>query len=251
MVGRNVKQFLVFGILGLFIISMMAGVLADELNDKTVAAAGEKVATELTNVKTFFKALFDGLGFKTDGDNKDWLQNLLFAILLGMIIYTVVSSFFAESGAFVQWGITIVVASISFIGIPNNYFEALTSSYGAMGLAILTVIPFLIMAVFTIKVKNLMIAKGTWGFYILYYFSLIVGRWFSAIADPKISSLPYLIAFFGGIAMFFTIPYIRYWFDDAKLDAYVETAEKSINRNIETQKAAKKSREGEVGAATS
>ncbi len=253
------KRLFVLGILGLFLVSMMAGVLAVKTGKEIGAEAGTAVRGVIGGGQSFVENAFQNVAF---GDN-EWLSKLFFAILLGMVIYTIISSFFSKSNSFIQWGITIAITSISFMGIPADFLEALRTSYGAMGLTILTVIPFLIMVIFTVKTKDLMIARGTWAFYGFYYFLLVIGKWLDIkeinkvgqtsvnIGIHTISTTPYWIAILGGIFMFFTIPYIRYFFDESGLDTYVEKAKVAIERNTATQKLAKESREGEVGAATS
>ncbi|MFH0808359.1 MAG: hypothetical protein V1888_01965 [archaeon] len=236
----NTKRMFGFLVLGLFMISMMGGVLA-----KTAAEIGQDVGGFFSGLGSGVQGFFSSLGIGSF--DSGILSQLFFAILLGMIIYTIVSSFFSESGALIQWGITGAITFIAFFGIPAGYLEALRVSYGAMGLTLLTVIPFLIMVVFSVKVKDLMIARGTWGFYIVYYFFLIIQKWWGLADD--VSGVPYWIAFLGGIFMFFTIPYFRYWNNEQALSALEEKAETAINRNIGVQKLAKKSREGEVGAA--
>jgi hypothetical protein len=235
---------MVFGMLGLFMISMMGVVLGQVEGEEVGRDIGGFFNQLGQGVVGFFSAI--GIG----GDvTTDFLSKLFFAVLLGMIIYSVVSTFFSDSGAFVQWGITGAVTFIAFFGIPAGYLEALQLSYGAMGLTILTVIPFLIMVLFTVKVKDLMIARGTWVFYVFYYFFLIIQKWWGLAED--VSGVPYWIAFLGGIVMFFMIPYLRHWGEEGKLEALEEKAETAINKNIKIQELAKKSREGEVGAATS
>ena len=245
------KRFLVLGILGLFMISMMAGVMGEETAKEIGTALGTEARGFGEGIRAFFVGLFGDADSK---GGKGWLSKVFFAVLLGMIIYTTISSFFPGSN-FIQWGITIAITTIAMIGIPPGYLEALMVSYGAMGLTILTVIPFLVMVIFTVKVKDLMIAKGTWAFYVFYYFFLIIGQWWNVrVANTvatAVSTAPYWIAFLGGIAMFFTIPYVRHWFDDAKLGTYVETAETAIKKETETHKLSKKSHEGTVEAATS
>lgn len=225
------------GILGLFLVSMMGGVLA-----LTAKEVGQGTADMLKGIgsglRQFITELF---GVSTESG----VSEFFFVVLLAMAIYTVISSFFSSSSALVRWIITISISTLAYLGMPDGYLDALLVSYGAMGLTILTVIPFLIMIIFSINVKNLMIARGTWGFYAIYYLVLVIGRiWEKGDAHPA-----YWIALIGGGFMFWTIPYVRHMFNKGKLEGYVEKAETAINKNIETHKLANKSREGEVGAA--
>jgi len=230
----NTKRFLIFGILGLFSIFMMGGVLALTPGD---IGAG---------IADFFKELITGLSGLLGTDADSGLSKFLFVILLAMIIYTVISSFFSGSNPFLKWGITISISLLFYIGIPKGYLEGLLVSYGAMGLTILTVIPFMIMVLFTIRVRNLMIARGTWIFYVLYYFVLVIGKiWETSGAKPV-----YWIALVGGIAMFLTIPWIRSWFAGSRLDSFLEEGEEALRGNKAVQKLSKKIDEDKVKIAT-
>lgn len=224
------KRFLSFMVLGLFLISMMGGALAltpQEIGAGAAAAIG-----------AFVKGLSGAIG----ADAKSGISKFFFVILLAMIIHSFISSFFSDSNTFLKWGITISISALAYLGIPEGYLEALLVSYGAMGLTILTVIPFLIMVIFTVKVKDLMIARGTWVFYVLYYMISIVGK----IIETKGAEPAYWIAILGGGLMFFTIPYLRHMFDEGKISAKVEKAEAAIEKHSQSQKIRQKSDESVV-----
>lgn len=234
----NVKRLFVFGMLGLFMISMMGGVLAQ--------VEGEEVGR---NLGVFAKEVGSGfVSFFKEAFNADsGVSEFFFFLLLSMIIYTFVSSFFQSTSNAIRWIITLAISSLAMLGIPEGFLESLLVSYGAMGLTILTVIPLLIVLVFSVKVKSLLLARATWAFYAVYYISLTV----SGLIRTGASEGTYWIATAIGVAMFFFVPYLRNIFDKGALEEDLETAEKAIRKNIQVQKLAKKSREGEIEAATS
>ncbi len=256
------KRLLSFGILGLFLVCMMSGVLAISPDQ-----AGTDIKNFLVNVgeggSGFFSALFGDIAF---GDG-EFLTSFFFAILLGMIIYSVISSFFDDVEPTIQWIITIAITSISFVAMPGDYLQALRVSYGAMGLSLLTIIPFIIILWFTIKAENLWVARATWAFFSFYYFALLIGRWTGVKAlnekianapisaevlgwgDP-VSTAPYWIALFVGIFMFFFIPQIRKLIWKGEMESYVETAEQAIKKHAATQKLRQQSDESVVGTAS-
>lgn len=234
----NMKRLMVFGMLGLFVISMMGGVLGQIDGEE----AGRNLGSFMKEVVSGFVAFF-GEAFSADSG----ISEFLFFILLSMIIYTLISSFFSGTNNTIKWMITLSISTLAIIGIPDGYLATLLVSYGAMGLTILTLIPLMIILVFSVKVKSLLLARATWGFYAVYYVSLTIsGLWRTGGTEGI-----YWIAAAIGIAMFFFVPYLRHIFEKGKLEEYIETAEEAIEKNIQTQKLAKKSREGEVGAATS
>ena len=263
----DAKRIFVFVLMGMFLFSMMGAVVAPtgvEVGDDR--KTGEQIGQELGDVaksavsgfEAFFNTAFNDVAFGDD----EWLSKLFFAVLLGMVIYTVVSSFFSGSNVYVQWGISIAVTAIAFVGIPGGYLEALRFSYGAMGLTILALIPFLIMVLFTIKVESMIAARVIWIFYTFYYFALLIGRWLeiSALNElaaksatdslEAVSTGPYWIAFFVGIVMFFTIPYLRGWYHKSKTEALVEIVKNKVGFNKAIQEGAQESHKATVEATT-
>ncbi|MEA3248714.1 MAG: hypothetical protein U9Q73_03355 [Nanoarchaeota archaeon] len=196
----HVNKFLIFGVLGLFLISMIAGIVSAE---DFSAEAGEFAESAVTGIGGFFGTLFEPLFGETE-----ILSRVFFAILLGMIIYSIISVLFKDSGPWIHWGITGAITSLALLGLPLNFLEVVRTQYGAMGAAILTIIPFMIILVFSLKLENKLFARVIWLFYTGYYLSMYlygIGKngWFTT------ESIPYMIAFIVGLFLFFGIGAIR------------------------------------------
>ena len=225
----NAKRLLVFGMLGLFMISMMGGVLAD-----SHTITGEDAVGLVGSFIKFFK---DSLGAESG------ISEFLFFILLAMIIYTAIASFFEGTNNFIKWGITLSISTLAVIGIPDGYLDSLLVSYGAMGLTILTIIPLFVILVFSIKVKSLLFARATWAFYAIYYVALTInGLWKTGGSEAI-----YWMAAAIGAAMFYFVPYLRHIFEKGKLEEQMETAEKAIKKHSTAQKLRQKSDDSVVG----
>jgi len=241
----DTRKLFVFGVLCLFVVSMMGGVLGETRSAEDLGKeAGENIKNFIGGGKAFYAS--SGLDNIIFGD-KESLSKLFFAFLLGAIIYTLVAEFFSKSHSFIKWGITIAITGISFFAFPPGYLESIRLSYGAMGLTILAVIPFLIIAIFTLRVERLWVARGTWFFYLIYYLALYISRLIS-IPDAgveAVSTVPYWIAIIGGIFMFSSIAYLRSKFAQEALAGAVEKAgmkiqkrkagQKKVDENIEAQ----------------
>lgn len=227
---KGVKKILVFSILGLFMISMMAGVLG---------ATGEEVGE---NIAGFFVGLFTGLDNLAFGESEIF-SKIFFALLLAMLIYSVLGTFL-EGSPFIRFGVSVIVTILAIFSIPANFLEAIRTQYGVMGAALLTIIPFAIVTLFTIKVKNKLIGSVTWVFYTMYYFAIFIGKlvenWNTG-AHPGSAPLgfwnvlflpdvfPYVLAVVAGVVMVFFLGYFREWFFGATLDSEIELA-KAKNR---------------------
>lgn len=224
----NVKRLMVFGMLGLFVISMMGGVLGDSHID------GEDLAEEfIEGTKAtvgFFEKFFGVLLGPLFGDT-ELLSRVFFALLLGMIIYSIIGTIFSGAGKWTQWGITFVITSLSLLGMPSGFLEAIRIQYGAMGATILTVIPFIIVLIFSLKSKSVLIARVTWIFYAFYYFAMYT----YAIITSKtgwfgLETAPYFVAFMMGLVLFFGMPLIRKLITEGELAGLEERGMSKVKR---------------------
>ncbi len=231
----NMKRVLVFLVLGLFLISMMGGVLGvngDTSAEKAAEKAGEKIGAELMSFVSFIKALFGAISGEEEtviGKMQVFTQ-ILFTILIAMLVYSS-SGFFFEEGSFVHWTATIAISLLAIIAIPVNLLEVIRVQYGVMGATLITAIPFAIVAFFTIKVENLAIAYMTWVFFIMYYFFLFISKVVETKSILTVAALPYTLAIVAGFVMIFILAFFRKWLAGVNLEADVELArQKTLRR---------------------
>jgi hypothetical protein len=168
--------------------------------------AGKTIGSTLTN---FIKGLgqgFSGAAGELFTDNA-WATRLLLAVLLYMVLYSIITVIF-RGGRIITPVITLIITLLTFIALPGDFLQALALQYGAMGAAILTVIPFAIMLVFTVRLQSLLAGRVLWIFYCIYY----LGLYFYGIVsnapgmiNGSYSSYFYLLFFLGGLIMFFVI----------------------------------------------
>lgn len=218
----NTKRFLVLGVLGMFLVSMMGLVLGADLSGE----AADLVRTGASVVEGFFGELLKPLF----GD-KEMLSRVFFALLLGMIIYSIISVMFSESSKKIQWGITIAITSLSLVGLPSGFLEAVRTSYGAMGAAILTVIPFIIILVFSLRTRSILMARITWVFYSVYYLAMYIYAIAVKIDAKGLTTpetIPYIGGFIAGLFVFFFIGNIRKLIFKGKIEGIVEKGQEKI-----------------------
>ena len=232
----NRKKFLVIGLLGLFMISMFAGLAVAAGEGEDIAEGLQEVGAE---VGDFFNTI---LGRSLFGDT-EMLSRVFFAILLGMIIYTVIGTFFDSANRWVTWGATGMITTLALLGLPPDLLLAIRTSYGAMGATILAVIPFAIIMAFTIKVKSVVVARITWIVFMFYYFGLYIAKVFENItafgagtsfADWNIvfasEGIPYLLAIVAGLIIFFWIGSIRDFMFREDLEKLKEASKRVTER---------------------
>lgn len=221
----NVKRFLVVGILGLFLISLMAGVLGADYSQD----AANTARTFTSIIEGFFGELLKPLF----GD-QEMLSRVFFALLLGMIIYSIISVMFSESKNWIQWGIAGAITSLALIGLPVGFLESVRTSYGAMGAAILTVIPFVIIMIFSLRTRSILMARITWVFYAAYYLVMYLYKISVEISTKgwlTTETIPYLAGFIAGVFIFFFIPELRNLIFKGKIEGIKESAEHTISKH--------------------
>jgi hypothetical protein len=209
-----------FGVLGIFLVFMMSGVLG---------ATGDGFEAG-KNAVSFFGGFLNAIFAQFFGET-EMLSRFFFAILLGMIIYSVIGSIFSKSNQWVKTGISIAITSLALLGLPPNFLEAIRVQYGAMGATILTVIPFMIILVFSLKVKNLLFTRVTWLFYAGYYFAMYTYEIANAgglLNSPK--AIPYMAAWVVGLFLFFGIGAIRNLLFKGEIEGIVESGMQTVEK---------------------
>jgi len=166
----------------------------------SAADAGAVTTGVLSGLASFFGPLFG---------QQEFLTKLFFSILLFMILYSVVDVMF-KGKKVTTVIISAIITILAVFFLPPTFITAIRDQYGVMGAAILSVIPFAIMLVFTARVGSLLVGRVLWIFWAIYYFILYLyriftlgGGWLSAEA------LPYLGALIAGIIIIFFLPAIR------------------------------------------
>jgi hypothetical protein len=228
--SKRMSGVFVFLIFGMFLISMVGGVLAADGDLPVGEIDPEKAAEGVGMVwewgESFFSALFGDtvLGAET-------LSRIFMILLIAMFVYTAFETFFGDN-LYIRWGATIAASALAIIGLPDGFLEAVRTGYGAMGATILSVIPFLIIFWFTIKAKSLLLARLTWLFYAFYYLALFLSGFVTRVVTnggvKNVSTWVYLSGFLIGLFIFIIIPHIRKFIWHGELE---EIKEKGSQKN--------------------
>ena len=219
---KRMNRVFVFLILGIYFLSLMGGVVAPDADlpagpvDPEAAAEGVKALWQ--GGADFIGALFGDTVLGSDN-----LTRIFMAILIAMFVYTALGSFFGDDTHWaIHWGATIAASALAMIGLPVGFLESIRTGYGAMGGAILSVIPFLVIFWFSMKTKSLLMARITWLFYTVYYFALMISAWY----ESGLWSGWYMIAILIGVVIFFFILKIRGFIWEGELETIKEKGAK-------------------------
>ncbi|MFH1451927.1 MAG: hypothetical protein ABIF88_01995 [archaeon] len=209
-VGKRVRNLFFVFIVGLFLFSLIGFVVGQTGEDPV--EVGKRVGAFSQWGFKMFAGFFEGaFGNALFGDLQLMSRILLF-ILLMMAVYSILDNIDFFKKGFVRFTSSLVIALIAVISIPTGFLDAIETQYGAMGAALLVMIPFLIILYFTIKVDNLLIARLTWGFYAFYNLMLYAYKAFVIYTDKgfaNASLIPHLVGFGLGVFVFFGIKPIR------------------------------------------
>jgi hypothetical protein len=222
------KKILVSTLLVIFLFSLFSFLVfaQDEAGDETAETAAEATRGVISGIGGVASEILSPLF-----GEKEMLTRVFFAILLGMIIYTIIGTWFKNQRAWIKWTITGVITALALIALPSNFIEAIRAQYGAMGAAILSVIPFAILLVFSVRVQSALVGRVVWIFFVVYYFALYIYMivtektgWISA------ETIPFFFAIIAGILIFFLLGPIRRALFYGEMDAVKESGTKVAKR---------------------
>lgn len=197
----NDKRLLAVTIIVFFIFAFLVGFV----NVGDVSVTGEVIegAGEVSGVGEFFQKWMDG-------SLDPVVMKYLFFALLIMFIFSILSSASWPDHAALRWLIAIPVAFISVAFLtPAQLYAALTT-YGALALTLITVLPLAIMFFFSsqllgkgkITVGKIMLQLILWYFYLAFLIYMLL----SAIFRKGMPfSGPILIIIAGGMISFLVI----------------------------------------------
>lgn len=194
--------------------------------------------------------IFGGIITEMFGGEWAYGTRILFFILLWLIIWNILPFIIGDEHPYIVSWASAIIAFIAIISIPKEFLDVITLQYGAMGAAVLSVIPFLIIFVFSIRMRNALGARVLWIFYSFYYIGLFVYRIIEITQKQKLpltslEALAYIIAIVAGILMAtFLMGTIRHIFFRGELSAMEEEA----GKYADIKKLLKKANEKEAKA---
>ena len=202
----------VYGYLGLFVLAVLLS------TNFVVAETGFEV---IWNKITGGSGTISTPDFLVKGDT---VTIIMLGMLLWMILYAVVKKSMGDlfgHGGLMTGSISLIITVITFIFFKDNpaFLRLAEGNIGALGATVLTVFPFIIAIYFTMWVsKSLVIARGIWAVFALYYFYIL-----AFVIDLDGANWAWYVV--GGIAaiiLFIVMPFMREKFWDIKLDSLKE-----------------------------
>lgn len=171
------KKIFALSILSLFLLSFLSA---------TIMAADPVAPIDKEGVKKVTDKIFDPVKdmFSDwgEGNISKNVAKYLFFILLAILIYSILGNIGFLDGVYVRPSIAILISFLATAFITPEEIYLILTSYGAMGLILGAIIPFIILIYFSIQmgqiegIAGVIIQKIIWiGFLIFLIYKLILG----------------------------------------------------------------------------
>jgi len=165
-------------LLGLFIISLLA------ISLFTGFASAQTAGSEI------FDPVYDMFASWEEGDFSPNIAKYLFLFLLALVFYSVLGfmPFIEEGKEFIKWPIAFIVAFLATAYLTPSDIYTMLAGYGALGIVVGTIIPFIILFFFSLQVHKKgglggrLFAKIMWAAFLLFLlWKLIDGMFFQEV----------------------------------------------------------------------
>ncbi len=128
-------------VLGLVFTSMIVG---------AVSAAGSAQGI----IKTIWDAFFEGINISGLLDNTQ-LAHALLLLLTALLVYSIADFLpFIPANKWIKGGFALIVGALAFLFIDTQTIKDITDTYGALGVALTSIIPLLILLAFSFKLSS-------------------------------------------------------------------------------------------------
>jgi hypothetical protein len=246
------KVFTFVAVLSIFILLAASLAFAADPAPATTGTTGTSSSAAADNAAAVAKGVTAGV-LKATGDflkpffdNKELITRFFFIVLLFLIISPIIEVVFGAANKWVNRGIAAIITLLAILWLPSNFITAIRDQYGVMGAAILSVIPFIILLIFTVRTGSILVGRLLWLFYVVYYFALYIYRvaqlyttsgTFSLFATQAI---PYIGAIIVGILMLIFLSPIRKFIFKGEMEKIKEAGTEVVERGKLLHKLQKK-----------
>jgi len=162
-------------------------------------------------------------------------SRLLLGLLLWMILFSILKDtdlFQLGKGGFFTGIASLIMTVLAFMFIPPELIIAMAKSWGPLGATILTFLPFIIMAYFTVAVTDsLLIARIIWGVFLLYWIGIFAFSMAETGSFWNGQNMAYILVMLIGVGIFAFLEPLRGLFFSEKIKSKMEKADRKIKRS--------------------
>ncbi len=250
---KGVQRF-AFLLLALYIISFLSITFVAAVEPAPTDAGSDTLQdkvreTAATKGKTVFERTFGPLGaiFKSTGgmseDTKLTLSKFLLIFLVVIVVYAIAGflPFFDENKTGLKWTFAIVIGILSFLFVKTEDVKVLVTNYSALGIAITSVIPLIIILTITYQMREKYAGPAAVinKVLLLIFLGFLLVQWYSYGTqvlddDQELSALYWLypLCAFITLCWLFWEGRIQHWMRRSKLEARDEAAGETVDNAI-------------------
>lgn len=218
----------VFGIFALAIISIIA------LSFLVGAESGGQKVANWISENIFQPFIIPGLGNLTA--NTQTFAKFLFAILVFLILAAIVPLiplFHEKKGLAFLVAVIITILSVYFI--PAELISPMLNPYTALGVAFISIIPFILMWLFTTNmITNTFLRKVAWMFFAAWLVAMSVYTYLGALSQNQPTWASYVYGATSLLAL--VMVFFEDWFEQhifkGKLESGIEDAERRMQSRL-------------------
>jgi len=188
------KKFFYKGIILIAILLAVLIILNILINNNVLLAPDDSSSTAQKGIiKTLGDAFFGGIFEKnasvTLGQYKVGISQILLLLLTALLVYSV-SDFlpFLPDKDWVKWSVSLIVALLAFLFIDPATITGIVDTYGALGVALTSIFPLIILLAFHLKIKDNPRFAPYSGFLRIFLFSIfglwMIMKWYNASTGP-------------------------------------------------------------------
>jgi hypothetical protein len=218
-VKMNNKRVIVFLVLGIFAVSLFAGVVSAQ------TSTGSSGGSALDRIADLLEKLFKkdiNVSVKDPADSS-WFPKTLMFLLVALIVYSVAQFLpFMGDNEYVKWGISVIVGIMSIFFLDSEQIATILLSYKAMGIVLTGIVPFVVVAVIAKKLnegEHRWISKFMW----IGLFVVIATLWATAKDIGDFGFWTYLVISIICLGMVFWEKKLWEYLFKKKMEGSVET----------------------------
>src|SRR3989344_9636575 len=149
----------------------------------SIAIAAFDFSQATGQVENFVSAVRDSFSNLASDENKPIFIKTLFFILVFLIIGAVISliPLFGDKPG-IGWLVSLIVSILSIFFIPEEFITPMLNPYSALGIALISIIPFAILFFFVQNLNNQFLESLTWMFYAIMLLALSV---YTTLQNPE------------------------------------------------------------------
>jgi hypothetical protein len=233
------KSVVDYFLLGIVVVMLFSGLVAAQVGPDEAA----------TGLKKFAAAIADPI-IKFTEETVAFTKTLFFILVLLIVGVIITRIPLFKDKQWIAWMVSVIVSILAVFFIPTDLILPLLNPYSALGVGIISVLPFILMFLFVDNmIQNTFLRNIAWMFFALALLTMTVYTAVLQNSDPSQYGSPWYSYIYGiasvlALVMVFINQKVHESLFKGKLEGGVESAEQRMDKRL----ALDKLKEREAGA---